>query len=416
MEDLRGSYSSYVIGGVVIGAIIGGIVFFLLGVSLFYATGPLGFLVGAALGASVGAAIGLVSRAIPPAAAGFLLTAVILTVVVGTSVMSVRFYNLGILPAYSQPLVKIPADAAKLASAGMSCLSSEEGFSACVAPIMRGWDSETKAEVVAVKLKYITTDIFYDGKDKEVEAQLVVTNEPQEGEQGIDKFYLEPECYVDDTKVDSEVFGEKEGGKLTFIQLPKTQQIATVKCIVPESLLKGKTKTNVNIKITRPVLASVEWNAITQEKEAYFEEVKENAIETGKRGASVKYAGVPYELGIGIGHNLPLTEGEWKDFYAELSQKTLGEGKLKEINFIKVSGDGETASIDSCEGFSKEGDEFIIKDIAGKDIESYEKGKRFSCVLSVEPEENKNNVIFRAQASFSVETEHKTSIPIFSSA
>ena len=408
--------SSYAFAGIMWGAIIGAGIVGLFGVATFKLNIQTiyGIFLGAILGAFIGGAIGFISGAMPPGAAKPFVTLVILLLILFLGYTAILAGMTGVIPVYMRRAAPTFGGVWEAFKGGIRCFTSAEGFSKCfIEPFQTGWETERKEEEVALELDFKTTSLFYDGKDKKIEAELTVINKP---ESGIERFLLEPECYVENEKTESESSGLKEGGKLVFLQRA-TPQIASIICSVPSSTMKGKKNINAEIKLIRPVVSSAEWTLWTLEQDSIFELIERGEAIPGEgqpKGSVATYIGIPYTFGIGVRESQPLTEGE-HNLYIELNKKVGISGDLKEIEFLKVLGVGETASITNCEGFKKKGDAFEIENIGGKDIEEIEKGKTFSCKLEVSPEEFENKVVFKAQISYLLEIDYPTSLLILGS-
>lgn len=406
--------SSNAFAGIIWGAMIGAGIVGLFGVATFKLNvqAIYGILLGAVLGAFIGGIIGFISGAMPPTAGKPFVTLIVLLLILFLGYTAILAGMTGVLPVYIKRAAPTFGGVWEVFKGSIRCFTSPEGFSKCfVEPFQKGWETEKEEEEVAIELNFKTVSLFYDGRDKEIEAELKVINKP---EVGIEKFLLEPECYVENEKTEIEISGMKEAGKLVFLQRA-TPQIASIRCAVPVSAMKDKKSINVNIKLIRPVISNVEWTLWTLKQDSIFElDEKGEAIpgEGEPKGSIVSYMGMPYTFGIGVRESQPLTEGE-HNFYIELNKKTGISGKLKEIGFLKVSGIGETASLTDCEGFKKRGDTFEIEDIKGEEIEEIEKGKTFSCNLEANPEEFENKVIFKAQISYELEMEYPTSLLVF---
>ncbi len=406
--------SSYAFAGIVWGALIGAGIVGLFGVATFKLSIQTiyGIFLGAALGAFIGGLIGFIAGAMPPGASRPFVTLVVLALILFLGYTAILAGMTGVLPVYLKRAAPTFGGVWDTFKGSIKCFISVEGFSKCfVEPFQKGWEVEKEEEEVALELDFKTISLFYDGRDKEIEAELTVINKP---EKGIEKFWLEPECYVEDEKTEIETAGLKEAGKLVFLQRA-TPQIASIRCAVPASAMKDKRNIDVEIKLIRPVISNVEWTIWTLEQDSIFELVEEGEAIPGEgepKGSIVSYIGIPYTFGIGVRESQPLTEGE-HNFYIELNKKTGIKGKLKEIKFIRVSGMGETASLISCEGFKKKGDTFEIENIRGRDIEEIEKGKTFGCRLEISPEEYENKVVFKAQINYELEMEYPTSLLVF---
>ena len=405
--------SSYAFAGIMWGAIIGAGIVGLFGVATFKLNIQTiyGIFLGAILGAFIGGVIGFISGAMPPGAAKPFVTLVILLLILFLGYTAILAGMTGVIPVYMRRAAPTFGGVWEAFKGGIRCFTSAEGFSKCfIEPFQTGWETERKEEEVALELDFKTMSLFYDGKDKKIEAELTIINKPGSG---IERFLLEPECYVENEKTEAESSGLKEGGKLVFLQRA-TPQIASITCSVPSSTMKGKKNINAEVKLIRPVVSSAEWTLWTLEQDSIFELAEKGEAIPGEgqpKGSIVTYMGIPYTFGVGVRESQPLTEGE-HNFYIELNKKVGISGKLKEIEFIKVLGLGETASVTSCEGFKKKGDAFEIENIGGKDIEEIEKGKTFSCKLEVSPEEFENKVVFKAQISYLLEIDYPTSLLI----
>lgn len=406
--------SSHAFAGAIWGAVAGLCVVAVLGAATFKFNIQTigGFLLGALIGAFIGGIVGFISGAMPPGASKPFVTLFVIVVLIFLGYIISLTTAAGILPVYIKRFTPTLGGVSELIKGGLKCFTSAEGFRECFwLPFEKGWETEKKEEVVAIEVDFKTTSLFYDGKDKEIEAELTVINEP---EKGIEKFWIEPECYVGGEKTEIETSGLKEGGKLVFLQRV-TLQTASIKCAVPASAIKGKKNIDAKIKLIRPVVSNVEWTLWTLEQDSISELIEKGEAIPGEgepKGSTASYFGIPYTFGIGVRESQPLTEGE-HNLYIEMDKKVGAVGKLKEIEFIKVLGVGETASITSCEGFKKKGDTFEIENIAGKDIEEIEKGKTFSCKVEVSPEEFENKVVFKAQINYKLEMEYVTSLLVF---
>ena len=409
----RRGIPSWAWSGIIWGAIIGASIVGLFGVATFKLNIQTiyGIFLGAILGALIGGVIGFISGAMPPAAGRpFVILAIVLLLLFLGYTTALAGMS-GVLSTYAKSAVPPFKGVLEVLKSGVKCFTSAEAFSKCLEPFQKGWETERKEEEVALELDFKTTSLFYDGKDKKIEAELTVINKP---ESGIERFLLEPECYVENEKTEAESSGLKEGGKLVFLQRA-TPQIASIICSVPSSTIKGKKSISAEVKLIRPVVSSAEWTLWTLTQDSIFELIERGEAIPGEgqpKGSVASYMGIPYTFGIGVRESQPLTEGE-HNLYIELNKKVGISGKLKEIEFIKVLGAGETASITNCEGFKKKGDAFEIENIGGKDIEEIEKGKTFSCKLEVSPEEFENKVVFKAQISYLLEIDYPTSLLIF---
>lgn len=380
-------------GGMLIGMVIGIIVGLVFVTNIVF---PLNILVSGIIGAALGLAIGWIWGAVPPGAMSF-----VVVILVFGGMYIVMSSGLG-APVLAQIWPSAEEGWAGIKE-GVWCVFH---MKECVAePFYKGWGTETKEEDVSLDVTIDTTHFYDDGEEKKVEAEITVLNKI---DGGVDEFSIEPECYIDEKKVDANIeCALKEDNKCLFLAREVTQA-AGIECSVPAAMIKDKDNIEVKIKLVRPVKASADWTLTTLSSakiEELASEGKSIPGENDPKGKTVKYSGVPYSFGIGITPSLPLSEGEY-ELKIELVKESELAGRIIKINSLSVKGNGETAYIDSCEGFTKKGDEFILESTAATD-------KSFECKFEVDPEDDENKFMFESSIEFDVEIEKKASIIIF---
>lgn len=381
-------------GGMLIGAILGAA----LGIVSSTATGvpiTLNIIYGLLIGIVLGGLFGFISGSVPPGASTFALFLIIIFAIY----MS---FATGLYARIVGEQGTAIAESGEYIWKQVSCLSPANWNKCFAEPFYKGWGTETKEQEINFDINFETTHIYDAGKDEKAVANIKVINKP---ENGVEKFFIEPECYIDDKKVDVNTEGIKEESKLVFYAR-EVEQPASVECSVPSSMLSGKDNINAKIKIIRPVKSSVKWTLTTLSSEAMnnlLQEKKSVPGENEKKGATIKHPGIPYSFGIGITPALPLPEGDY-ELKIELIKQSEISGKLKAVRRIEVSGEGQTAYITSCDGFKKESGKFIYEG-TGKEEE-------FTCEFSVDPTNEANQVVFEASAEYDVEIEETRVIPI----
>ncbi len=381
-------------GGLVIGAIAGAA----LGVLSSTLTGipfTLNIIYGLLVGVILGGILGFIFGSIPPGASTFAIFLIILFAIYLS-------FATGLYAKVIGEQGTVISESGNYIWKQVSCLSPVNWNKCFMEPFYKGWGTETKEQEINFDINFETTHFYEDGKDKIAEAKIEVINKP---ENGVEKFFIEPECYIDDKKVESNTEGIKEESKMVFYAR-EAKQTALVECSVPSSMLSGKDNINAKIKITRPVKSSVKWTLTTLSSDAMnklLQEQKSIPGENDKKGETVKHPGIPYSFGIGITPTLPLPEGEY-ELNIELIKESDITGKLKAVKRIEVSGEGETAYITSCNGFKKESGKFVYEGSSNEGT--------FTCEFTVEPTDEANQIIFEASAEYDVEIEKTKVIPV----
>jgi len=364
-----------------------------------FGRGTAAFIFGAILCGVIGAAIGLFWSYFPKAGRSIMISITLIVFLAFVFVL-IGYWRTGIMPAYfGEAGPKIGYGLAVIGDK-LSCFNfmNDEKFRECWMP--GGWETETQEEIIAIDVQFKTLDLSYDGKEKEVRAEVQVNNKVGEGT----KFTIDPKCYIDNKQVDTESFGTKEGDMLVFYERDIMQK-ATIVCKVPADFLKDKNRIKAKIELTRPVIHSIQWPAYTIEKESLEKNENLPAEIFEGEGKMIGYAGIPYEFGIGVEESVPLTEGK-HSLYIKLKKKVgySGISEVKQINYLRVGSIGETAPLSNCEGFKREGDVFVIKDITEEKIkaEKIQNGKIFYCEVDVSPEEDPQKVLFKSEINYLV--------------
>ena len=374
-----------------------------------FGTGTGAIIFGALFCGAIAAFIGFFYSYLSPETGRNLMLTLMIIIFLAFIFVVIGYSRTGIMPTFLGEAGPKISYALAVVGDRLACfnpLASQEKFRECW--LISGWESEAQAEVIALDVQFKTTDLFYDGKDKEVRAEIQVNNKVG---QGI-KFTIDPKCYIDDKLVDTESSGAKEGDSLVFYER-ETMQKAPVVCKIPANFIKDKKNIKVRIDLTRPILNSVQWAVYTIEKESLDKnENLPSEIFEGE-GKAVGSMGLPYDFGIGVEESVPLTEGKHY-LYVSLKKK-IGYteiSKVKQINYIHVGSIGETAPLTYCEGFKKEGDVFALKDVTEAKIieDRIQDGKTFYCEVEVSPESDPNKVVFKADINYLVDFKKETTI------
>ncbi len=267
-----------------------------------------------------------------------------------------------------------------------------------------GWETTTEEQQVYVNVNFLTKDIFYEGKNARVDVQIEVLNPDIPA---TTEFMLYPECYVDDKATDVEY------GQLIFTK-SKKEQGGSFACVVKSDDMKNKENIKLKVKLFRPVYSRAGFSVVTlsEEKKGELRKMGETVPgEENPRGSSVRYIGIPYEFGIGIGQSQPLSEGEYS-LWIKINKKP-GEGKIHSIGSLTIGRGGKTAKIEKCDDFSNEGEYFKLKELSEDRIKKIaETGEVFSCTMRVEAGDEEDTVNFVSDFNYFMETEYEQGIII----
>ncbi len=369
-------------GGMLIGALSGTA----LGVLLSSTTGlPFGLNVvyGIVAGIVLGGILGIILGSVPQGAA------------------TIAFFMMMLLAGYvgyaSGLLSKISGEYGEKFSAGtenilksIKCFFSPE----CLKKTFyEGWDTDTKREDIDFEVKILTTNFYDEGDDERIKVRINVKNSV---EKGVDEFEIEPECYIDEKKVDTDY------SDLTFTK-SESEQFSSFDCVVPASSISGKDSIKTKIILKRPAKSSVIWTAKTLEKEKI-----KNYLPAKDSGNKIRYSTLPYSFEMGIRRSLPLSEdNEGEKLEIKLVKESELKGEIDEITKLEVYGGGETAYISLCEGFKKLNDKFVLENMGNK--------KEFECELTINPaldSDTAESVIFKADIEYILKIEMNKVIPI----
>lgn len=369
-------------GGMLIGALLG----IALGILLSSATGlPFGLNViyGVVAGILLGGILGIILGSVPQGAATIAFFIVIL--LAGYTGYASGFFS------------KISGEYGTGISAGtesilksITCFFSPE----CLKKTFyEGWDTDTKREEIDFEVKVLTTNFYDEGNDERVKVRINVKNSI---EKGVDEFKIEPECYIDGKKVDADY------SDLTFTK-SDSEQFSSFDCIVPASSISGKESIKSKIILKRPAKSSVTWTAKTLEKEKI-----KNYLSAKESGNKIKYSTLPYSFEMGIRRSLPLSEdNEGERLEIKLVKESELKGEIDGITKLEIYGGGETADINSCDGFKKLNDKFVLEKVDNK--------KEFECELTISPtleSDAAESVIFKADVEYILKIEMNKVIPV----
>ena len=213
--------------GLLLGALIGALLFGVL--SGFNLQGVImGMLIGAAIGGVLGmlATIPLARKII-----GFLLVVAAILFVILLVYFGIQYGRTGLLPAFFKPYE--PTLTWAFASIGekLACILPQN-FEKCFIEPYSGWGKETEAETISITTEFLTSSMFFEGKDEEIEAKITVLNDPEKST----RFELEPQCYIK-TESGYDKIGTLGTG-LDFAAA-KEPQIGSVTCTIPSGYMQS---------------------------------------------------------------------------------------------------------------------------------------------------------------------------------